>query len=117
MKIDNNEIYLLFDYNFTVEGLKASIDLNYSETRYLYRTQLLNFTLKGDYEALKFTNLQESYKTVSLNFIITNVIVIIQLLIGLFLPKFIGLETLITLQLIFYSQLLISDFKYWPIGF
>ncbi len=55
MKIDNNEIYLSFGYNFTVEGLKAQIKLNYSETRYVNRTQLLNFTLKGDYEALKFS--------------------------------------------------------------
>lgn len=39
------------------------------------------------------------------------------LLVGLVLPKFIGLETLITLQLIFYSQLLLSDFGLWPIGF
>lgn len=39
------------------------------------------------------------------------------LLIGLVLPKFIGLETLITLQLIFFSQLLISDFELWPVGF
>jgi hypothetical protein len=39
------------------------------------------------------------------------------LLIGIFLPKFIGLEAILTMQLIYYSQLLIYDFKRWPLGF
>ncbi len=39
------------------------------------------------------------------------------LVVGLFVPKFIGLETIITMQLIYYSQLLISDIDKWPIGF
>jgi hypothetical protein len=39
------------------------------------------------------------------------------LVIGLFVPKFIGLETIITMQLIYYSQLLISDLDKWPLGF
>jgi len=38
-------------------------------------------------------------------------------LIGLMTPKYIGLESILTLQLIFYSQLLISDPSKWPIGF
>jgi hypothetical protein len=42
---------------------------------------------------------------------------LLELLISLFLPKFIGLELTIILQLIFYSQLLISDFRKWPLGF
>ncbi len=33
------------------------------------------------------------------------------------MPKFIGLETIITLQLIFYSQILIFDASDWPFGF
>jgi hypothetical protein len=34
---------------------------------------------------------------------------IVGLLIGLWTPKFIGLESILTLQIIFYSQLLIYD--------
>lgn len=39
------------------------------------------------------------------------------LLVGLFVPKFIGLETILTMQLIYYSQLLISKLDKWPVGF
>lgn len=41
----------------------------------------------------------------------------IAILISLLSPKFIGLETILTLQLIFYSQLLIDNPSKWPIGF
>lgn len=37
--------------------------------------------------------------------------------IGLLAPKYIGLEGMVTLQLIFYSQLLIEDNKAWPTEF
>jgi hypothetical protein len=42
---------------------------------------------------------------------------VISLVIGLIAPKFIGLELILTLQLIFFSQLLIHDVKNWPPGF
>ena len=42
---------------------------------------------------------------------------IIGLVIGLFVPKFIGLEAILTMQLIFYSQMLIVDNEKWPLGF
>lgn len=48
LKVENNEIWLMFHYNFTVEGMTAQIILNYSETRYANKTQILNFTLKGE---------------------------------------------------------------------
>lgn len=41
----------------------------------------------------------------------------ISLMMGLITPKFIGLESILTLQLIFYSQLLIVDLAKWPPGF
>jgi hypothetical protein len=39
------------------------------------------------------------------------------LLAGLFVPKFIGLETIITMQLIYFSQLLIVNYEEWSVGF
>jgi hypothetical protein len=39
------------------------------------------------------------------------------LLISLVTPKFIGLEVIITLQLIFFSQILIYDNSKFPVGF
>ena len=41
----------------------------------------------------------------------------ISLLIGFLTSKFIGLETMLTLQIIYYSQLLIYDISDWPSGF
>lgn len=48
LKVENNEIWLIFYYNFTVEGMTAQIMLNYSETRYANKTQTFNFSLKGE---------------------------------------------------------------------
>ena len=39
------------------------------------------------------------------------------LLFGLLAPKYIGLEAILTLQLIYYSELLIKDPKNIPLGF
>ena len=48
---------------------------------------------------------------------VTTLLGLIGLVIGLFLPKFIGIETIISLQLIFYSQILIINPEDWPVGF
>jgi hypothetical protein len=45
------------------------------------------------------------------------ILIAISLVVGLIAPKFIGLELILTLQLIFFSQLLIHDVKNWPPGF
>lgn len=49
--------------------------------------------------------------------LVQTILIAISLLIGLIAPKFIGLELILTLQLIFFSQLLIHDVKNWPPGF
>ena len=106
-----------FDYNFTIEDMQAQIILNYSQTRYVNKTQTLNFTMKGDNQAFKISLLEASYNTVSNNVIVTMALCLAGLLVGLFVPKFIGLEMVLTLQLIFYSQMLVYDFEKWPVGF
>jgi hypothetical protein len=45
------------------------------------------------------------------------VICTLLLILGLVTPKFIGLEIIITLQLIFFSQILIYDNSKFPVGF
>jgi hypothetical protein len=45
------------------------------------------------------------------------ILIVLSLVIGLIAPKFIGLELILTLQLIYLSQLLIYDIKNWPFGF
>ena len=50
-----------------------------------------------------------TYKALGQSMMATTIVFVLCLLIGLLSPKFIGLEAILTLQLIFYSQLLISD--------
>jgi hypothetical protein len=47
----------------------------------------------------------------------TVIVSMVALLVGLFVPKFIGLESIITMQLMFYSQLLIVEYEKWPLSF
>lgn len=47
----------------------------------------------------------------------STILTLIGLFIGLLSPKFIGLESILTLQLIYYSQLLIKSISKWPPGF
>jgi hypothetical protein len=48
---------------------------------------------------------------------VASCIFLIFLIVGLFAPKYIGLESILTLEIIFYSQLLIKDPSDWPVGF
>ena len=50
-------------------------------------------------------------------YLLQTILSILILFIGLFTSKFIGLEMIIGLQLIYFSQLLISNPSKWPIGF
>jgi hypothetical protein len=55
----------------------------------------------------EFTSYYQAYSTVSKGILIATLFGLVGLAAGLFLPKFIGIETIVTLQLIFYSQILI----------
>ncbi len=97
--------------------MKGRITLNYSQTRYMNTSQSLDFTIKGSNEALEFSHHVGLYKAAETSILVTSVLSMMGLLVGLFVPKFIGLQAIITMQLIFYSQLLIDDVEKWPIGF
>ncbi len=45
------------------------------------------------------------------------VLILILLLVGLCTPKFIGLEAILTIQLIYYSCFLIKEVSLFPVGF
>lgn len=108
---------MYFYYEFTVENLKARILLNYSQTRYANTTQTLNFVMKGSDSPLEYSQHVQTYTQIETSILVMTVVSMLGLLIGLFVPKFIGLEAIITMQLLYYSQLLIKDISVWPLGF
>jgi hypothetical protein len=110
-------LVLQFEYKFTIEGLSARAIFDYSQTRYLNDTQELKFIMKGSNAPLTFTSNLDTYKTISIVICITTVFSLVCLMFGLISPKFIGVEMLMTLQLIFYSQILIINTEKWPAGF
>lgn len=117
MKIEGSKITLSFEYFSTIENLDAYLTVDISKTKYPRNNPLLKFKMGGNNKPLIFSSYNQAYKNMSLGTTIFGVIFLVLLFIGLLTPKFIGLEAVITLQLIFYSQLLISDVKKRPVGF
>lgn len=110
-------MYLKFQYNFNIEDMNAEILLNYEHTRYLNTTQTIKFIMKGDGEPLKVETNTETYKRLRYALLGGGALNFFGLFIGFLTPKFIGLESILTLQIIYYSQLLIYDMSKWPISF
>lgn len=73
--------------------------------------------MRGDNKPLIFSSYTETFNKMSKGAMVFGIVILLLLFVGLLTPKFIGLEAVITLQLIFYSQLLISDVKKRPVGF
>lgn len=61
--------------------------------------------------------MEEQVQSICFSLEIINYIGIICLIIGLLSKKYIGLECVLTLQLVFYSQLLVENANKWPMGF
>ena len=59
----------------------------------------------------------QHFESLTNGMIVTNLLGIICFICGLLSTKYIGLECILTLQLIYYSQLLISNANKWPLGF
>jgi hypothetical protein len=111
------EMTLEFSYSFTVENFKARVEINYGQTRYSHYLQLIRPTLAGITDPLVYSDNIAVYNGISIMLCVGTGLSLVGLLIGLLSPKYIGLESLITLQLIFYSQILITDPSKWPVGF
>ncbi len=116
-EISKRKLVINFNYDFSVESLTGSISLNYQNTRYKNETQTLEFSMKGDNYALKVSKNEATYKTFGNLMLAVIILNAICLLIGFFTSKFIGLESILTCQLICYSQLMICDISRWPSGF
>jgi hypothetical protein len=65
--------------------------------------------MKGSNIGLEYSSNMNSFKTFGYLNLIIIILSMVILLFGLFTPKFIGLEMILTLQLIFFSQFLIED--------
>jgi hypothetical protein len=102
---------------FTIEDLNATFYINYEHTQYANYVQELLFSIKGGNMPLKVVENISTYEKISSGMMAAVVINILFLVIGTLTPKFIGLESILTLHLIFYSQLLIYDLSKWPGGF
>ena len=88
-------------------------------TRYIVPNNIINITslLVGTNQPLIINTLGQDGVNIEHGFMITNMLSLLCLLIGLFSRKYIGLECLFVLQLIYYSQLLVGDADKWPAGF
>ena len=113
----SGSISLSFSFNQSIEGPSGKLILNYENTLYFNYTQTLDFSLSGDNAALIYESQIESYKTLSYGMLAGTAINSLLLFIGFISPKFIGLESVLTLQLIFFSQTLVYDHMKFPVGF
>jgi hypothetical protein len=71
----------------------------------------------GDNEALKISENWETFMKAEYVYNGFGLLILGLLFVGLCTPKFIGLEAILTLQLIFYSCFLIQDVSRMPVGF
>ena len=73
--------------------------------------------MKGSNASLKVISNPSAYTTLGYLTLVSLILSIVSLLLGFMTPKFIGLESILTLQLLYYSRLLIVDIQRWPPGF
>ncbi len=105
----SKDMVLEFSYPFTAEALNAKITIDYDKTRYASHIQDLKWKIKGINNPLIYSKKLATYGTISIVLCVGTAFGMIGLFVGILSPKYIGLESLLTLQLIFYSQMLISN--------
>lgn len=115
--VENNQLRFYIVYNFTIEGKSAKLYLDMSDTKYAMENFNLGFQTIGDNEPLKFNSNIALSKGADKGYIGLSVVFFSLLIAGLIAPKYIGLEAVLTLQLIFYSCLLVTDAQKYPVGF
>ncbi len=113
----SNKLQLSFSFNQSIEGASGKLVLNYEKTPYFNYTQALDFPFVGDNAALVYEGQIATYKTISYGMLGSTIVNSILLFVGFISPKFIGLESILTLQLIFFSQTLVYDHMNFPVGF
>lgn len=71
----------------------------------------------GSNQALKFYAYESYYDGIEITMFVNTIITNFILFIGLLSKKYIGLECMLTLQLIYYSQLLATPWNKFPVEF
>lgn len=108
---------MLIGYDFTIECSATTIDMDLTETMYTPVTNQVNFDACGTNEPLIISQYAELFQKTEYAYIGVGVIVLLLLGVGLCTPKYIGIEGITTLQLIYYSCLLVTDAGKYPVGF
>jgi hypothetical protein len=117
MSVQDNEITLLIEYDATIECSSTKIDFNLTETIYTPEDSEVIFNACGDNEPLKISKYTEMFQKTEYVYVAVGFLVLLLLGVGLCTPKYIGVEAISTLQLIYYSCLLITDVNKIPVGF
>lgn len=93
----------------TLESFEGKIVLDYEKTRYLPDSQEIKFNMEGIDRPLIYSDNLQTFETISYGFLALTCLNYVGFIFSFMTPKFIGLESILTLQLIFYSQMLIDD--------
>jgi len=108
---------MLVNYDHTIECSKTHLFIDLTETKYTPLSTFTDFNICGDNEPLVISEYFEIFSKTEYAYFGLSTLILIMFLIGLFTPKFIGLEAILTLQLIYYSCFLINKVDKIPVGF
>jgi len=117
MSVTDNEISLLIEYDMTIECQPTTIDIDLTETMYTPEKSQVKFNVCGDNEPLIISEYSAVFLKTEYVYIGVGLLVLVLLGLGLCTPKYIGVEAISTLQLVYYSCLLVTDVDKYPIGF
>lgn len=117
MSVQDNEITLLIEYDMTIECQVSTIDIDLTETIYTPEKSQVQFDACGDNEPLVMSQYSAMFLKTEYVYIGVGLMVLLLLGVGLCTPKYIGVEAISTLQLIYYSCLLVTDVEKYPVGF
>lgn len=117
MSVTDNEISLLIEYDMTIECELTTINIDLTETMYTPEQSQVKFSACGDNEPLIISEYSAMFLKTEYVYIGVGLLVLVLLGVGLCTPKYIGVEAISTLQLIYYSCLLVTDIDKYPVGF
>lgn len=73
--------------------------------------------MKGSNFPLVYSSNIELFQKTSYGMMGSSLVLLLLLILGMLAGKFIGLEGIVTIQLIYYSQLLVTPYQKMPVGF
>ena len=117
MSVTDNEIILLIEYDRTIECELTTVDIDLTETIYTPEQSQVKFSACGDNEPLIISEYSAMFLKTEYVYIGVGLLVLVLLGVGLCTPKYIGVEAISTLQLIYYSCLLVTNVDKYPVGF